>query len=257
MLTHPTFDQLRALKLTGMLKALQEQEQMPGIECLAFMERMGLLVDRETAERENRRLTDRLRLAKLKQAACLEDLDLHTPRQLDRPLILKLADCQWAADHLNILITGPTGIGKSFLVCALAQKACRAGYKALYQRMPRLLAELEIAHGDGRYPKLMHQLAKVDVLVLEDWGLETGLGDRQRRDLLEILDDRYGTRSTLVTSQLVVGHWHESIGDPTLADAIMDRLVHNAYRIALKGKSMRKREYQELGNNDSSDVTGG
>jgi DNA replication protein DnaC len=142
-------------------------------------------------------------------------------------------------------------------VCALAQKACRAGYKASYQRMPRLLAELEIAHADGRYPKLMHQLAKVDVLVLEDWGLETGLSDRQRRDLLEILDDRYGTRSTLVTSQLVVGHWHESIGDPTLADAIMDRLVHNAYRIALKGKSMRKREYQELGNNDSTDVTGG
>ena len=258
MLTHPTFDQLRALKPTGMLKALQEQEQMPDIGCLGFLERVGLLVDREIAERDSRRLADRLRLAKLKQAACLEDLDLHTPRQLDRPLILKLADCQWVADHLNILITGPTGIGKSFLVCALAQKACRAGYKASYQRMPRLLAELEIAHGDGRYPKLMRQLAKVDVLVLEDWGLETGLSDRQRRDLLEILDDRYGTRSTLVTSQLVVGHWHESIGDPTLADAIMDRLVHNAYRIALKGKSMRKREYPALGGDDGGTAaTGG
>jgi len=148
-------------------------------------------------------------------------------------------------------------VGKSFLVCALAQKACRTGYKALYQRLPRLLAELEIARGDGRYPKLMRQLAKVDVLVLEDWGLETGLSDRQRRDLLEILDDRYGTRSTLVTSQLAVGHWHESIGDPTLADAIMDRLVHNAHRIALKGKSMRDREYPELGNNGATDVTGG
>ncbi len=155
MLTHPTFDQLRALKLTGMLKALQEQEQMPDIGCLGFMERLGLLVDREITERDSRRLADRLRLAKLKQAACLEDLDLHTPRQLDRALVLKLADCQWAADHLNILITGPTGVGKSFLVCALAQKACRTGYKALYQRLPRLLAELEIARGDGRYPKLM------------------------------------------------------------------------------------------------------
>ena len=257
MLTHPTFDQLRALKLTGMLKALQEQEQMPDIGCLGFLERVGLLVDREVAERDSRRLADRLRLAKLKQAACLEDLDFHTPRQLDRPLILKLADCQWVAEHLNILITGPTGIGKSFLACALAQKACRAGYRASYQRMPRLLAELEIAHGDGRYPKLMRQLAKVDVLVLEDWGLETGLGDRQRRDLLEILDDRYGTRSTLVTSQLPVDHWHESIGDSTLADAILDRLVHNAHRIALKGKSKRKREYPALGSDDGAAATGG
>ncbi len=169
MLSHPTLDQLRALKLTGMLKALQEQAQMPDIERLSFLERIGLLVDREISERENRRLTTRLRFAKLKQAACLEDLDLKTPRQLDRALIHKLADCQWVAEHLNILITGPTGVGKSYLGCALAQKACRAGYKAFYQRLPRLLVELEIARGDGRYPKLMRQLAKGEAGRLRPW----------------------------------------------------------------------------------------
>jgi DNA replication protein DnaC len=240
MLTHPTFEQLQRLKLTGMLQALQEQEQMPGIDQLGFLERLGLLVDRETQERDNRRLASRLRFAKLKQAACLEDLDLKTPRQLDRVLIQQLADGRWVAQHLNVLITGPTGVGKSYLACALAQKACRQGYTAFYQRLPRLLTELEIARGDGRYPRLMRQLAKVDVLVLDDWGLENGLNDRQRRDLLEILDDRYASRATVVTSQLPVEHWHEALGDPTLADAILDRLVHNAHRIALKGNSMRK-----------------
>jgi DNA replication protein DnaC len=240
MLNHPTFEQLRRLKLTGMLKALQEQEQMPDIDQLGFLERLGLLVDWEIQERDNRRLASRLRLAKLKQAACLEDLDLKTPRQLDRSLIQQLADGRWISQHLNVLITGPTGVGKSFLACALAQKACRQGYTAFYQRLPRLLTELEIARGDGRYPKLMRQLAKVDVLVLDDWGLENGLNDRQRRDLLEILDDRYANRATVVTSQLPIEHWHETLGDPTLADAILDRLVHNAHRIALKGKSMRK-----------------
>lgn len=240
MLNHPTFEQLRRLKLIGMLKALQEQEQMPDIDQLGFLERLGLLVDWESQERDNRRLASRLRLAKLKQAACLEDLDLKTPRQLDRSLIQQLADGRWISQHLNVLITGPTGVGKSFLACALAQKACRQGYTAFYQRLPRLLTELEIARGDGRYPKLMRQLAKVDVLVLDDWGLENGLNDRQRRDLLEILDDRYASRATVVTSQLPIEHWHEALGDPTLADAILDRLVHNAHRIALKGNSMRK-----------------
>jgi len=252
MLTHPTFDQLRALKLTGMLKALQEQAQMPDIDRLEFLERLGLLVDREIAERDNRRLNARLRFARLKQAACLEDLDLKTPRQLDRALIRQLADCRWVKEHLNILITGPTGVGKSYLACALAQKACRQGYTAFYQRLPRLLTELEIARGDGRYPRLMRQLAKVDVLVLDDWGLDSGLNDRQRRDLLEILDDRYATHATVVTSQLPTEHWHEAIGDPTLADAILDRLVHNAHRIKLQGKSMRKHKAPVL---DEHDVT--
>jgi DNA replication protein DnaC len=246
MLTHPTFDQLRRLKLTGLLKALQEQEQMPDIDRLGFLERLGLLLDREIQERDNRRLASRLRFAKLKQAACLEDLDLKTPRQLDRALIQQLADCRWVAHHLNVLIAGPTGVGKSYLACALAQKACRQGYTAFYQRLPRLLTELEIARGDGSYPRLMRQLAKVDVLVLDDWGLDHGLNDRQRRDLLEILDDRYATHATVVTSQLPIEHWHEALGDPTLADAILDRLVHNAYRISLKGKSMRKHQAPAL-----------
>jgi DNA replication protein DnaC len=247
MLNHPTFNQLRELKLTGMLKALQDQEQMPDIERLGFLERLGLLVDREVQERDNRRLATRLRFAKLKQAASLEDLDLKTPRQLDRALIQQLADCRWVKEHLNILVTGPTGVGKSFLACALAHKACRQGYTAFYQRLPRLLTELDISRGDGRYPRLMRQLARIDVLVLDDWGLDSGLTDRQRRDLLEILDDRYANRATVVTGQLPVEHWHEALGDPTLAEAILDRLVHNAYRIKLKGKSMRKHLAEELG----------
>lgn len=246
MLNHPTFEQLRRLKLTGMLNALKEQEQMPDIDQRGFLERLGLLVDREIQERDNRRLASRLRFAKLKQAACLEDLDLKTPRQLDRALIQQLADGRWIAQHLNVLITGPTGVGKSFLACALAQKACRQGYTAFYQRLPRLLTELEIARGDGRYPRLMRQLAKVDVLVLDDWGLENGLNDRQRRDLLELLDDRYASRATVVTSQFPVEHWHQALGDPTLADAILDRLVHNAHRIKLQGKSMRQQTAEAL-----------
>jgi DNA replication protein DnaC len=240
MLTHPTLDKLQALKLTGMTTALAEQLQMPDIEELSFDERLGLLVDRELTARDNRRLTSRLRRARLKHQAALEDIDYRHPRGLDKSLIQALASCRWVKEHLNILITGPTGVGKTWLACALAQKACREGHTALYLRLPRLLQELAIAKGDGRYPKLLSTLAKTEVLILDDWGLAQ-LTAEQRRDLLEILEDRHGVRSTLATSQLPIEKWHDLIGDATLADAILDRLVHNAYKINLKGASMRKR----------------
>ena len=240
MLTHPTLDKLQALKFTGMATALAEQMQMPDIAELSFEERLGLLIDREATERDNRRLSSRLRRAKLKHNAALEDIDYRHPRGLDKSLIQSLAACQWVKEHLNILLTGPTGVGKTWLACALAQKACREGYTILYLRLPRLLQEMAIAKGDGRYPKLLATLAKTDVVILDDWGLAK-LTAEHRRDLLEILEDRHGTRSTLVTSQFPIEKWHDVIGDPTLADAILDRLVHSAYRINLKGESMRKR----------------
>ncbi len=170
----------------------------------------------------------------------MEDIDYRAPRGLDKALMATLASCRWVDEHLNVLITGPTGVGKSYLACALAHKACREGHSALYQRLPRLLQDLSLARGDGRYGALLTSLAKVDVLVLDDWGLAK-LTEEHRRDLLELLDDRHGLRSTLVTSQLPVEHWHERLGDPTLADAILDRLVHNAYKLTLKGDSMRKK----------------
>jgi len=240
MLTHPTLDQLHTLKLAGMAKALEEQLQMRDLEGLTFEERLGLLVDREVTERQNRKLQTRLKKARLRLNAALEDIDYRSPRGLDKSLILSLASCRWIEDHLNILITGPTGAGKSYLACALAQKACREGYRALYFRLPRLLQELAMARGDGRYGKVLTNLAKNDLLVIDDWGL-VPLDDHGRRDVLEILEDRHDVRSTLVTSQLPLANWHETIGHPTLADAILDRLVHNAYKIPLKGESMRKK----------------
>ena len=236
MLKHPTLDKLHALKLTGMASALADQSATPDITELSFEERLGLLVDREMTERDNRRLTSRLRRAGLRHTAVLEDLDYRNSRGLDKGLIQSLASCQWVKEHLNVLITGPTGVGKTWLACALAHKACREGYTAQYVRLTRLLRELTIAKGDGQYPKLLTNLAKVDVLILDDWGLMK-LSAENRRDLLEVLEDRYGRRSTIATSQLPIEEWHDVIGDATL-----DRLVHNAYKINLRGESMRKRQ---------------
>lgn len=240
MLTHPTLERLSTLKLTGMAKALTEQMALADIEGLSFLERLGLLVDREETERQSRRLSTRLRAAALREQATIEDLDFRSPRGLDRTLILSLAGCDWIRRHRNVLIFGPTGTGKTYLACALAHTACRQDFSALYLRLPRFFAELDLARADGRYGKLLSKLARADLVVLDDFGLAP-LSDEARHDLLEILEDRHGRHSTLVTSQLPVGSWHESLGDPTLADAILDRLVHNAYKIELRGESLRKR----------------
>lgn len=239
MLTHPILAQLLELKLTGMHHALKEQLQMTDIEPLSFEERLGLLVDREMTERADRRLQYRLRMARLRQSACVEDIDYRHSRGLDKRLMQQLATGEYIDNKLNVLITGAAGVGKTWLACALAQKACRDGRSVRYLRLPRLLQDLPIAKADGRYSKLLRDYAKADLVVLDDFGLMP-MNDEIRRDLLEILDDRHNLKSTLVTSQLPVDKWHDHIGEPTLADAILDRLVHNAYRLNLKGESMRK-----------------
>jgi DNA replication protein DnaC len=240
MLTHPTLDHLRQLRLNGMLAALQEQLNTPDLQSLSFEERLGLMIDRELTERHNRRLQTRLKQAGFQQPAVWEDIDFQSPRGLDKTLLLHLAACQWIDQHLNCLITGPTGAGKSWIATALAHKACRKGYSARYLRLPRLLQQLLIAKGDGSYPKLLKQLAQFDLLLIDDWGL-TPLDPTALRDLLEVLDDRFNLKSTIVTSQLPLSHWHDYLNDATLADAILDRLVHNAYKIELRGESMRKK----------------
>jgi DNA replication protein DnaC len=249
MLVHPTIEGLKNLRLLGMAKALENQLDQPQIESLGFEERLGLIVDREICDRETRKLQTRLRNAALKQEASIEDIDYKASRGIDKKLIFTLANCQWTKTHRNVLIVGATGTGKTFLACALAHKACLEGSTVYYCRLPRLLPELALARGDGSYNKKMKQLAKTGILLLDDWGLAP-LTDEQRRDLLEILDDRHEKSSTIVTSQLPIKLWHEAIGDKTLADAILDRLVHNAYRLELKGDSMRKSRAKNLNQED-------
>jgi len=238
MLNQPTIERLRALKLSGMLEAYHEQLQQPQTD-LDFETRLGLLLEREWYLRENRKLNRRLKQAKFQQAACVEDIDYLHPRGLTKPMVQELAQGQWINQHLNLLITGPTGCGKTYLACALAHKACILGFSAKYYRLPRLWNELRMAKANGTYANWLSSCAKLDVLILDDWGL-AALNDEQRRDLLELLDDRYKQKSTIITSQLPISHWHEYLNDATVADAILDRLIHNAIKLELKGDSLRK-----------------
>lgn len=240
MLPEPTIDKLRILRLNGMLKGFQEQRTSSEYAQMGFEERFGLLVDREMTERENRGLAIRLKKACLRQDACIEGIDYCHPRGMEKTVLKDLGTCRWLKEHLNVLITGPCGVGKSFIACALAHRACLQGFTALYVRAPRLFLDITVARGDGRYTAIMRRIARTNVLIIDDWGL-TNLEDQQRQDLLEIMEDRHNLQSTIITSQLPVKHWHEIIGNPTLADAILDRLVHNAYTIALKGDSLRKK----------------
>ncbi|MFT5062627.1 MAG: DNA replication protein DnaC, partial [Polaromonas sp.] len=240
MLNHPTLDQLRGLKFDGMAEAFAELETQDSTAFLSHAEWLGLLIDRETASRETKRFESRMRTAKLRHVgASPEDVDYRSRRNLDKALFQKLLTRKWIKDRRNLMITGPCGVGKTWLACALAQAACRTGTTVIYKRLPRLFDELELAHGDGRFPHLFRSLTKTDLLILDDWGPDR-LNAAQRRDLMEIVEDRYEAGSTLITSQLPVDAWHDVIGEPTFADAILDRLVHNAYHIGLDGQSMRK-----------------
>jgi DNA replication protein DnaC len=240
MLNEPTTEKLKALRLAGLLDAWVEQQKNPEIAALGFDERLGLLIDAEWINRENKRISRSLKEAKLRiTEASIEGIDYPAKRELDKAVIRQLQTCRWVQEHQSILITGATGTGKSYIACALANQACRKGFRAIYRRAVRLFDELKIARADGTYRAVLSRLARVEVLVLDDFGVQ-GMGDAERNDLLEVLEDRYGLRSTIVTSQLPISSWHEYLSDPTLADAICDRLVNNAHRLALKGPSRRR-----------------
>lgn len=239
MLLEQTLEKLRGLKLYGMLAAIEQQATQPEFHELSFEERLGFLVDREVLDRSNRRVTELLRKAKLRQSACVENIDYQQPRGLEKSRMAALISCDFIRHHQNLLITGPTGCGKSWLACAIGQQACRQGISVRYIRVAKLLEELRISHADGTYIRLLAQLAKHDLLILDDFGLDS-LSRQDQLDLLEIIEDRHQIKSTLITSQLGVKHWHEYIGEPTIADAIIDRLINRAHQLQLKGESMRK-----------------
>ena len=239
MLTHPTLDLLHELGLHGMANGFKMLEQNAEARALEHAEWLGLLLQHEQSLRRQKRFESRAKNARLRHSASVEDIDYRAARGLDRAMFLKLAGCDFIRERRNLLITGPAGVGKSWLGCALGHKACREDFSVLYHRAPRLFEALALARGDGRYAKLLRSLARVDLLILDDWGPEQ-LTAEQRRDVLEIVEDRYDARSIVITSQLPVAQWYDIIGEPTLADAILDRVVHNAYRIELKGESMRK-----------------
>lgn len=240
MLQHPTHDRLKALRLDGMAEAFAELQAQDRAADLTHAEWLGLLADREEASRETKRYETRIRAARLRHVgACPEDVDYRARRGLDRALFQSLLSGKWITDRRNLIITGPCGVGKTWLGCALAQAACRDGVTVIYKRLPRLFEELELAHGDGHFPRLFRSITKTQLLILDDWGPDR-LSAAQRRDLMEIVEERYGRGSTMITSQMPVSTWHDVIGEPTFADAILDRIVHNAYRIELEGQSMRK-----------------
>ena len=239
MLNEQTLEKLYAMKLNGMADAFKDQLQQPNMAELSFEERFGLLVACQWTWKENSRMKRLLSNAKLKINGCVEDIDFKTPRGIDKSVILRLANCEWIKSAQNIIITGPTGVGKTYLTCALANRACRMGFSVFYIRIPKLFQELTIARGDGSYPKIMNKLLKAKVLILDDLGL-TPMTAPERRDLLEVIEDRHGFCSTIVATQLSIESWHDNIRDPTIADAILDRLIHNAHKINLKGDSMRK-----------------
>ena len=246
MLTEPTLEKLKSMRLDAMANALVEQGGKPDVHRMVFDERLGLLVDAEWLHRENKRLTRSLREAQLRLTnACIEDIDFAASRGLDRAQVHQLATCRWVSEHQNVILTGATGTGKTYVACALAQQACRRGHRAIYRRMSRLFTELALARADGTYARALARLARADVLVLDDWAMAP-VNDAERRDLLEVLEDRYGSRSTIVTSQIPPKRWHEHLGEPNHADAICDRLMHNAHRLVLKGPSRRKNEETEI-----------
>ena len=251
MLIQPTIEKLCAMRLRGMAEAFEQQQQDTHIHSLSFEERLGLLIDRQWNWRQNRALDRRLRNGRLQGSACIEDIDYRTPRGLDRQLLRSLtAESAWVREHQHLFLIGPTGVGKTWLARAFAQKACRDGYTALFLKAAELFRDLAMARADGSHSKLLDRLSRVDLLIVDDWAMAP-LTEAERRDFLEIFDARYQVRSTLLTSQLPVASWHPQIGDPTVADSILDRLVHNAHRIDLKGESMRKKRNAKIGGESS------